>query len=112
MDLKGDSRFLLHEAVISLLETSRQSCVEDRRWCGQSKHPIACRGSVALYLLQNMFMNGSPKGLSLSKGNDPKTQGMLSKEPLHFPFLFTVPLPGPNRQVRSPREPTVCWGDG
>lgn len=48
--------------VTSLLETSRQSCVEGRRWSGKSKHLIASHGSVTLYVLQNVFRNGSPKG--------------------------------------------------
>lgn len=60
---------MLQGAVISLLETSRQSCVEDRRWCGQGKHPIASHGSVALYFLQNIFMNGSPKRFVSLKRN-------------------------------------------
>lgn len=62
MELRGDSRFVLQGTVTSLLETSRQSCVEGRRWSGQSKHLIASHGSVTLYVLQNVFRNGSPKG--------------------------------------------------
>jgi len=59
MELQGDLRLVLQGAVTGLLENSRQSCVEDRRLCGQSRL-CASHGPVALYVQQNVFTSGSP----------------------------------------------------
>lgn len=78
--------FQIH-AVTGLLEICRQSRMEDRRLCGQSKYPTASRGSVVLYLLQSIFTSGSSRGFWLWKGTDSEKQGMLSKEPPHLHLL-------------------------
>lgn len=82
-------KVVLQGEVTSLLETSRYSCLEDRR-CFRQRRLCA--------LLQNMFMNGSPKGI------DSET---LSKEPLLCPFPSHCTSTCPLGQGRSPWAPGI-----
>lgn len=88
--------------------------MDDKRWCRQSKHPIASCGSVALYLMQNILANGFPKVFDSQKELTLKQKGCSARSLSILPSSFTVYLSPPSwtREISWIAHSTSSLGDG